>query len=269
MKNTVLVIIDPQNDFMDSPNYMGSLAVPGAYEDTLRLIKKIENDSPQDIVVTLDTHARLHIAHPLWWENSAGENPNPFTLITVEDIKNGVWKASDSEMQDYSASYAQQLLNQGKYELRIWPFHCIDQTQGHEVEMNLLQALNNWEKVNNRKVQYVRKGTNPKTEHYSVFKAEVIDEKDEATKLNTTLIDFINMHDKVEFAGQAASHCVAGSVIDYLENVPLKDREKVTVLKDCTSAVPGYEQAAQDFFTKVVQMGSHIMNATDSKKLKM
>ena len=61
-----LLIIDPQNDFVD-PH--GALAVKGADEDATRLSYWIEKagDKIASIEVSLDSHQRLDISHPLWF----------------------------------------------------------------------------------------------------------------------------------------------------------------------------------------------------------
>lgn len=267
--NEILVIIDPQNDFMDSPDYVGSLAVKGAYADMLRLVERIKTNPPEDIVVTLDTHTPYHIAHALAWVNAEGKNPDQFTLITVEDVEKGIWKASNPEDQAHHEFYVKQLAVQNNYDLRIWPFHCIENTEGHKVESNLQKALNDWEIITGRKVTYVRKGLNNKTEHYSIFKAEVVLEDDIDTQLNIDLINMINSYKKVTFAGEASSHCVSGSVLHYLENIPKEDIYKTTVLKDCTSPVTGFETNSEQFFNKVVELGAQLSNASEGKKLRM
>jgi len=74
-----LLIIDPQNDFCEG----GSLAVPGANEDAERIAHFIRSHSEclHQIYVTLDSHHKMHIAHPSFWINDENENPNPFTII--------------------------------------------------------------------------------------------------------------------------------------------------------------------------------------------
>ena len=58
------LIVDPQNDFCDPK---GTLYVPGAREDSLRLSDTIKRlrDKISHISVTLDTHRLIDIAHPL------------------------------------------------------------------------------------------------------------------------------------------------------------------------------------------------------------
>jgi hypothetical protein len=76
---TTLLIIDPQNDFHPG----GTLAIPTADEDderTAAFIRDNVNDIDR-IVITLDSHQRIHIAHGLFWRNDAGEHPPPLTQI--------------------------------------------------------------------------------------------------------------------------------------------------------------------------------------------
>lgn len=268
MNKSIFVIIDPQNDFMDSPNYSGSLAVPGAYQDMIRLSKMIEKENPNEIIVTLDSHIENDIAHPAWWVDKEGKNPSPFTLIKKDDVGQ-IWFSKNKEMQEYSKNYVSKLEEQNKYELRIWPFHCLVGTKGHDVEETLLNVLKDWEIKNSKKVEYVKKGLNPKTEHYSGFKAEVelIGEKD--TYLNIDLIKKINKFDKVYFSGEASSHCVKGTVMDYIDNIKQEDYNKVFIIKDCMSNVPGYEKESTAFFNVLTDKGISLINSDINKKLKL
>ena len=86
MKNIHLLVIDPQNDFCD-PN--GSLFVPGANEDMKRLATMVDRlkDKLADIHVTLDSHRRVDISHPIWWKSPSGAHPDPFTQITAADLE--------------------------------------------------------------------------------------------------------------------------------------------------------------------------------------
>ena len=86
--NVTLLIIDPQVDFHPG----GSLAVQGANEDSERIANLIRSQGGKisKIVITLDSHHRTHIAHGISWENSSGEHPSPFTLISHEEAKAGV-----------------------------------------------------------------------------------------------------------------------------------------------------------------------------------
>jgi nicotinamidase/pyrazinamidase len=250
-----LLIIDPQNDFMDSPNFMGSLGVPGAFKDMQRTSAYIDNETIDAIFVTLDTHSRNDIAHAMWWVNEQGENPGPFTEISAKDVESGLWKAADSKMQDYSLFYVKQLEKANKYTLRIWPYHCIDGTEGHKIEQTLANSLEKWEARTGKKVYFIHKGMNPKTEHYSGFKAEV-ELDDDSTKLNMRAIRDLAKYDSIELAGEASSHCTGTSGIDLLENLQENERSKVVYLTNCMSPVTGFEEAAQTLLDKAVSLGA-------------
>ncbi len=72
-----LLIIDPQVDFCDP---MGALSVPGAATNRTRLAPKLDA-----IHVTLDSHHFGDIAHPIFWKDSAGNHPAPFTHVSPHD----------------------------------------------------------------------------------------------------------------------------------------------------------------------------------------
>ena len=131
MSSEALLIIDPQLDFCEG----GSLAVQGANDDSERIANFIRENmgSLNQIYVTLDSHQRVHIAHPLFWENEEGEHPNPFTIISTEDVDTGVWKTSNEAHQEWGSSYVHALKVGGKFPLCIWPEHCLIGTPGHSV----------------------------------------------------------------------------------------------------------------------------------------
>lgn len=166
-----MLIIDPQVDF--HPN--GSLAISTANEDAERIANYIENhiDDISQINITLDSHQRYHIAHSIFWTNSDGESPNPFTLISEQDIKNGLWKPRDSSLQEFVLHYTNTLEASGRFVLCIWPDHCIMGTPGHAIVPRINEAIQKWIKVHRKAVNYVFKGTNCFTEHYSALQADV------------------------------------------------------------------------------------------------
>lgn len=267
---TALLIIDPQNDFMDSPNFKGALAVPGGYADMVRLAKHIDDTNPTQIFLTIDSHNEYDIAHKLWWIDEAGNHPNNYTTISIDDVESGKWKPVDTDKQDYALMYVRELAKKNKYKLIIWPNHCIEGTKGHDVEDTLAKSLAAWEVKNDKKVEYIYKGRNPNTEHYSGFKAEVPLTDDEDTQLNIKAIASMDKYDVIQVAGEASSHCVAGTSLDLIENLPSQIRHKVVLLTNCMSAVPGFENDASQFLTTAFNMGAISLDVKDySKKLKM
>ena len=47
-----------------------------------------------EICATMETHKGAQIFHPLFWINAAGENPKSHTMISLEDVRERVWKVN-------------------------------------------------------------------------------------------------------------------------------------------------------------------------------
>jgi len=82
--NIQMLIIDPQNDFMEG----GALAVPGATDDMKRTAALIDRigQKLRKIHVTLDSQHLVDIAHPAFWRDADGNAPDPMTLIFAASI---------------------------------------------------------------------------------------------------------------------------------------------------------------------------------------
>ena len=63
MDNTILLIIDPQNDFCDAN---GALYVPNAEKDISNLVTLLDKygDQIDEVMLTADDHIPYDIAHP-------------------------------------------------------------------------------------------------------------------------------------------------------------------------------------------------------------
>lgn len=258
-----LVIIDPQNDFC---NPKGALFVTGADKDAERLgamITRLGNNLKK-IHVTLDTHHYADIAHPSMWINSEGKNPSPFTLISEADVDNGVWRALHPSLQNAQVNYVHQLAKNGRYPLCIWPPHCLIGTWGHNVVSPVGDALTAWEKRNPvvHFVDYVTKGSNYLTEHYSAIQADVPDPTDAGTTLNIPLIQTLQEADVIGLSGEALSHCVANTVRDIANNFGEDNIKKLVLLEDTSSNVPGFEKFGTDFVKEMVARGMKVDKST-------
>lgn len=253
-----LFLIDGQKDFMDKP-VRGSLGVDGAYQDMCNLADYIIKNAKKfgAIFFTLDTHSKEDIAHAMWWVDSEGNNPPPFTIITYDDVLNGKWKAAKEEYQAYSLDYVKKLNEGNKYKLCVWPYHCIKGTEGHEVVDVLAQALKMWEQETGKKVTYIYKGENPFTEHYSGLKAEVVLADDPDTDIKMDVIEAINQYAQIEVGGEARSHCVASSTRDLVQYVA---PEKVYLIEDAMSDVTGFSDLGESFMKDMQAMGVHVIN---------
>lgn len=264
---TALLIIDPQKDFIDDPKFQGSLAVPGAFEDMQRLSTYIYNNKLDSIYVTLDTHDKMHIANPIWWINSQGKHPEPFTLISYTDVLSKKWQCTLPEKQEHSLNYVQELEKKGKFVLCIWPYHCINGTEGHQVTDIIKNSLIDWEIKENKKVEYIYKGQNPNTEMYSGIKAEVIIPDDDKTKVNTCLINKLIQFDTILIAGEAKSHCVSSTVSDLIVNFR-ENSNKIIILEDCMSNVPGFETNGDKFIQFATENNCLIKRTKENLKNK-
>jgi nicotinamidase/pyrazinamidase len=261
--NTIaLLLIDPQNDFV-LPT--GSLSVPGAQADCDRLARAISENKEKisDIFVTLDTHERYHIAHPIFWTNDRGEHPKPFSTITPEDVNGGVWRTTRPAHAAWAKDYVAKLKAGGRFQLTIWPEHCLIGSTGHAVYDPLHQAIHEWEACHQTGTTFVMKGNNAFTEHYSAIKAEVTMPEDPRTYLNTLLIQQLLKYDMVVIAGEALSHCVNFTVRDLVGNISRADLQKVVIVSDGCSPVRGFEAAANKFTTDMAKLGIRFASAAE------
>ena len=292
-RNIHLLMIDPQRDFCQKANqrlvdllrnagipqtewpcdaFTGALFVPGADEDMARLAPFIvkNKDRFSEVHCTLDSHQLVHIAHPIFWVNSKGEHPNIFTIITVDDVKNGVWRAFNPRFQKRALAYVEALAvddpkngHPKRYDLCIWPPHCLIGTWGHCVVPSVAAALAEWEVTKFNRVNYVTKGSNFLTEHYSGIQADVEDPNDVSTKLNTGLIDVLTEADEIVTTGEALSHCVANTVRDVAAKFGVDNVRKFTLLQDTTSNVLGFEKLGRDFVMEMAGKGMRLTTTKD------
>jgi nicotinamidase-related amidase len=255
----ILLTIDPQFDFC---NPSGSLFVQGADRDMIRLAGAVSKhkDIIDRIVCTKDAHRYLHIAHPIWWIDSNGKHPDFYTAIPEEDVvgSNPKWRATNPGFQTISEKYVQTLKKQGNYTLMIWPPHCLIGSNGFKVEPVLFEAFQEWE-AQFAVVDFVTKGSNMFTEHYSAFKAEVFDPDDaEGTGPNMKLVQYLKDAKYIYIAGEALSHCVKATVEDIATHFGDDYVKKFVYLEDASSPVPIAKAAAEDFINKMTAKGMKI-----------
>jgi nicotinamidase/pyrazinamidase len=251
-----LLVIDPQNDFVDPKT--AALYVPGAEGDMRRLAVMIDRIRGKlgDIHVTLDSHHPAHIAHPMFWKDSHGTHPAPFTTITADDVERGVWTTTQPGMYRKGLAYVRSLRDNGRYELTIWPPHCLIGSEGHAVYPPLFRALCEWERERFGVVDFVTKGSNVFTEHYSAVLADVPDPSDASTQINTDVIRTLEKADVVAIAGEALTHCVANTVRDIANNFGDDSFvSKLVLLTDASSGIPGFEGAGDAFMREMTARG--------------
>ncbi len=262
-KQIHLVVIDPQIDFCD-PH--GALYVPGAECDIERLAQMVMRIAPRldDIHVTLDSHRLIDVAHPIFWKDSGGKHPAPFTIITAAEVDAGHWTPTLPSVTRRMLEYVHTLEANGRYPLCIWPPHCLIGSEGHAVMPALRQALQCWESQRFAMVDYVTKGSNPWTEHYSAVSADVPDPSDPGTQINTRFIQTLMEADVIAIAGEAGSHCLANTVRDIATNFGDDSYiRRLVLLEDATSPVPGFEAYQTDFVREMTARGMQISSTRD------
>jgi nicotinamidase-related amidase len=283
-----LIAIDVQNTFCipGFELFVGGRSGIGAVEDNRRLCEFIYRnlDVLTQITATLDTHKAMQIFHPAFLVDRQGEHPAPMTLVTVEDIKSGVWKFNtriaaslgiDPEFgQEHLMHYAQQLRAQEKYDLTVWPYHAMLGSIGYALAASVEEALFFHAIARDSQTDFEVKGGNPLTEHYSAIGPEVVNGPHgrPIAQKSKKFIKKLEQFDMVAIAGQAKSHCVAWTIDDLLEDIREYDRslvEKVYLLEDCTSpvVVPGvvdYTEQAEAAFERFDKAGMHVVRSTDS-----
>ncbi len=276
-RRTHLLIIDPQNDFCDLPEsyrplepsggarMAPALPVGGAHVDMLRLADFIKRGSSgvTDITVTLDSHHRLDIAHPTFWNTRAGGPVSAFTPISLAQVEAGDYRPRDPLAWPRARAYLRELETRGRYTLMVWPVHCEIGTWGHNVHADVRLAYNAWEERQLGVVQKVIKGTNPWTEHYSALLAEVPDADDPATQLNRALIDQLDRSELLIIAGEASSHCVKATTEHIVQNLPSQKLDRIVLLTDCMSPVAGFEAQQAQFFAAMRARGVRLMTSID------
>lgn len=259
-----LLIVDAQQDFCDGP-CNGALAIPGAYADMTRVARMLGRlgDRIDAIHVTMDAHHTVDIAHPAWWRDAAGNAPAPFTIITARDIETGAWTAREPACRERSLRYVRQLETQGNYPLCIWPPHCLIGSAGQSLHPELFAALTAWETAHLGQVDFVTKGDNPWTEHYSAIRAEVADPEDAGTLPNIDLLQALDAADTVAIAGEALSHCVRSTVFDIARALGFDHLKRFVFLTDASSSVPGFEAYGDAFLAEMQRRGMR-MATTDT-----
>ncbi len=263
MLNVQMIFIDDQNDFTD-PN--GSLYVKGGDENVKRAARMIERlkNKVSDIHLTMDSHHKVDISHPMWWVDPSGRHPAPFTLITPEDVEMGKWRPYMMSGRERSLKYLKALKATNRYPHVIWPEHCLIGDPGHNIHPVLADAVHQWESERFGLSDVVTKGSNPWTEHFSAVQAEVPDPEDPSTQINRGLIEALEKADVVIWAGEALSHCLANTFRDVVKNFSNPEFVKKMVLcKDGTSSVPGFEKLGDDFIKEMLAKGMKISTTTD------
>lgn len=287
-QKTWLMLIDVQNTFCipGFELYVGGRSGTGAVDDNRRLVEFIYRNLGHitHISVTMDTHRAQQVFHPVFFVDSDGNHPAPYTDIHAADIQAGKWRfnpllagqfgISPEYGQEMMLHYTQTLEAKGKYALTIWPYHAMLGGIGHALVSAVEEVVFFHSLARLDQPDFEIKGDKPFTENYSVIGPEVLagpmDEPLGAR--NPKFIEQLQQFDRLYIAGQAKSHCVAWTVADLLDDIQTVDpslARKVYLLDDCSSpvVVPGvvdHTQAAEAAFAQFAEAGMKIAQSTEA-----
>jgi nicotinamidase-related amidase len=282
-RRVCLLAVDVQNTFC-TPGFelfVAGRSGTGALDDNRRLCEFIYRnlESITQVVVTMDTHQAFQIFHAPFLVDEEGRHPEPYALVTVDEVEAGRWRVdpkaaeamgiSHAHADAHLVAYVGALARGGRFDLTTWPFHAMLGGIGHALVSALEEAFFFHAVARRSQTRFELKGQNPLTEHYSVFGPEVTEGPHGETlgERNAVLVRLLADFDAVLVAGQAKSHCVAWSVGDLLRTAP-ELAPKLYLLEDCSSAVvvPGavdYTDDADAAFARFADAGAHIVRSTE------
>ena len=257
MKKIALFLIDPQNDFCvkeDGEN-KGSLVIPGAHDDMKRCASFIRNNLNylNQIFITKDWHNEVSIDNVNWFvSKNEIKTPTPLKMYVYSNNfyvgrKDQGINTFTEEVHLRTVEYYKYAINKGVFPT-VWPKHGIQGTWGAEVVKEINDIIRE-KKLCPSMVKYFFKGTCPLTEQFSIFKSVMEVEGYPETKLNMPLIRELNNFDHILVAGEAFNFCVKDSIIDLVENspYPFNMSEKIVIIRNFTSEVPGFEKETEKF----------------------
>lgn len=284
-----LLVIDDQFDFTfpEGALFVAGRSGKGAQEAQDNLVRFIYAHLHRisQITCTLDTHLPFQVFFPSAHLRSDGSHPAPHTIISAEDYRLGRFRPNPAMaaqlgvdpvwLQRQFQHYCERLEASGKYQLYLWPYHCLLGANGHRLAGVIEEARLFHGFARGAENLPEIKGGNPLTEHYSIFSPEVVDCWDgrpiPGAQKNTRLIKTLLTADAVLLAGLASSHCVKESIADLLGEIRAQDPQlarKVYILRDCTApvVVPGgldFTDAAEKAFAEFQQAGMNLVASTD------
>ncbi|MFY9493448.1 MAG: nicotinamidase [Minisyncoccia bacterium] len=295
-----LLLIDEQKDFCfpEGTLYVGGRSGTGAIDDSRRTAEFIYRNLGvlTHITPTMDTHFPFQIFFPSFWVDEDDNPLQPHDMLaedlTILRLGQPAGQAAPNPavagflcngnygwLRKQAQFYCKKLAEGGRYQLYIWPEHCMLGSDGHTLVGVVQEARMFHAYVRQMQSEAEVKGGNPLTENYSIFSPEVLlrfDGQVLASK-NTRFIKVLMDADAVVIAGQAASHCVKSSIDHFLAEILVQDSalaKKVYVLEDCTSAVAvpnpsggffaDFTPQAEEALWRYADAGMNVVKSTDS-----
>ena len=288
-----LLLVDVQKDFCfpEGTLYVGGRSGRGALEDSRRIAEFVHRNLSRlsRITTTLDSHHAFQIFFPSFWVDAAGQSLAPHRTVTAAEVRSGAarpnpslagWLANGDEgwLRRQALFYCEELEREGKYQLYLWPPHCLVGTEGHALVGAVEEAVLFHSFARAAQSWTVEKGHHPLTENYSVLRPEVLRRHDGGVLAakDEALLQSLLESDVLLVAGQAASHCVKNTVEDLLAEIRARDpglASRVHLLVDCMSAVAvpdgkggwaaDFTRDAEEALRRFEAAGMHLVRSTD------
>ena len=288
-----LLLIDVQKDFCfpEGTLYVAGRSGTGAVDDSRRIAEFIYKNLAvlTDVTTTMDTHLAYQIFFASFWLDRDDQPLAAHRTVTADQIAAGEARPNPAVAKwlcngnyawlcKQALHYAKELERAGKYQLYLWPPHCLLGSDGHALAGVVHEARLFHAYARTAQSNVEVKGGNPLTENYSVLRPEVLSRFDgnPLAQRNTQFVQTLLGADAVVIAGQAASHCVKSTIDDLLGEIAAQDpalATKVYLVTDCMSAVTvpdGNGGFAVDFtpqatsaLQKFADAGMHLVRSTD------
>ncbi len=288
-----LLLVDLQKDFClpEGTLYVGGRSGRGAVDDSRRTAEFLYRnlDRVTSVTATLDTHLAFQIFFPSFWVDRDGRPLTPHRVLATEEVRSGAvrpnpavaaWVAGGDErwLERQARFYCEELERAGKYQLYLWPPHCLVGGDGHALVGAVQEARLFHAYVRGAQSWTETKGEHPLTENYSALRPEVLLRHDGGAlaEPNERLVSELLRADALVVAGEAASHCVKSTVDDLLDVIRRRDPRlagRVYLLTDCMSAVAvpdgkggflaDFTPQAEAAMARFAEAGMHLVRSTE------
>src|SRR3954470_17514769 len=141
-----LLLIDVQKDFCfpEGTLYVAGRSGTGAIDDSRRIAELIYRNlgAITDITTTMDTHLAYQIFFPSFWLDKDDAPLTPHRVVTSDQIAAGEVRPNPAMAKwlcggnytwlcKQALFYCQELERAAKYQLYLWPPHCLLGSDGH------------------------------------------------------------------------------------------------------------------------------------------
>ncbi len=234
-------------------------------------------------IPTLDSHIMWQIFFAIAHLTADGHHPAPNTVITAAEYRDGKYRPNPAFAAQLGVPvtwltrqfihYCEELEKVGEV-LIIWDYHTLIGTWGHRLAgaTDAARLFHSFARgaANIPEI----KGGNPLTEHYSIFRPNVMTCWDgrpiPKAQKNAKLIETLRRSHVVIKAGLALDKCVRKSIDDYIDEIMAIDAElvrKIYILRDCTASVvvPGVvdlTEEGEEALAKFEAAGAHVVEST-------